>query len=286
MVLYYNKDLFDAAGIPYPTEDWDFATFRETARKLTKKGQYGFSLVNWMPGWVMFLWNNGGDVLSPDGRRSQGYLDSAKNVEAFSLLRDMIVKDHSTPSLSEAAGMGVDPFANGQAAMTVSGHWALVGYKNAPMKNGKPAIDWKRLGVVALPHNVPTSQTVLYMAAYGIPRGAKNPDLAWKYIKMWTSRAVQEDYQTTGIAVCARKDVSGERAGGEAGPSGPEESQEAEFIDIVPTGRPPAGSWVEGYEIVEKVGTSAMQSILNGADIQATLTAAAKRIDREFAKSK
>jgi ABC-type glycerol-3-phosphate transport system substrate-binding protein len=234
----------------------------------------------------MFLWNNGGDVLSPDGRKAQGHFDSTKNVETYTYLRDLMLKHKVAPSLSETAALGVDLFANGQAAMTVSGHWAMVGYKNAPKKDGKAAINWERLGVVALPHNVPASQTVLYMSAYGIPRGAKNPELAWKYIKMWTSRKLQQEYQTTGIAVCARKDVSLERAGRVEGRGSPEQQLERQFLPIIPTGRPPYGSWIEGYEIVEKIGTSAMQSILNGADVQTTLTAAAKRIEKEFAKSK
>lgn len=281
MVMYYNKDLFDAAGVPYPKDDWTFADFLETSKRLTKKDQYGFAFSNWMPGWVMFLWNNGGDVLSPDGRKAEGYFDSNENVETVSFIRDLITKHRVAPSLSETAAMGVDPFANGQAAMTVSGHWAMVGFKSA--KN----IRWDRLGVVCMPHNVPTSQTVLYMSAYGIPKGAKNADLAWKYIEMWTSQALQREYQTTGIAVCARKDVSEERAGlGLVTEATPEQILERQFLPIVPTGRPPYGSRIEGYEIVEKVGTSAMQSVLNGADVQATLTEAAKRIDREFAKSK
>ncbi len=287
MVMYYNKDLFDAAGVPYPKDSWSFDDFLQTAQKLTKKGQYGFAFGNWMPGWVMWLWNNGGDVLSEDGQRASGFFDSEANQQTFTYIRDLINKHKVSPSLSEAASMGVDLFANGQAAMTVSGHWALVGYKNAPKKDGKPAINWERLGVVRMPHNTPDSKTVLYMSAYAIPRGAKNPELAWKYIKMWTSRALQTEYQSTGIAVCARKDVSQERAGLFSDTSGVavrEHEIEASFLPIIPTGRPPLGSRIEGYEIVEKVGTSAMQSILNGADVKTTLSQAAKRIDQEFAK--
>ncbi len=291
MVVYYNKDLFDAAGVAYPKDDWTFNDFLKTAQALTKKGQYGFAFGNWMPGWLMWLWNNGGDVLSADGTKAEGAFDSAENVETYSFIRDLIIKHKVSPSLSETASMGVDLFANGQAAMAVSGHWALVGYKNAPKKNGKPAINWERLGVVRMPHNTPESHTVLYMSAYGIPRGAKNPDLAWKYVKMWTSRALQTEYQTSGIAVCARKDVSRERAGFSNSDSrfskeDPkiENRLEADFLPIIPTGRPPYGSRIEGYEIVEKMGTSAMQTILNGADVQQTLTIAAKRIDKEFAK--
>lgn len=278
MVLYYNKDLFDAAGVAYPDASWDFGRFLEVAQKLTIPGkQHGFSFANWMPGWIMWLWNNGGDVLSPDGKRSAGVFDSDANVETIGFLRDLIKKYKVAPSLSEAASMGVDLFANGDAAMTISGHWALVGYKNAPKDSqGKPKINWERLGVVALPHNTPQSHTVMYEAGFAIPKGCKNPDLAWKLVKMWTSREMQSKYNASGIAVCARKDVSQERA---------KEDLEAQFLPIIPTARPPWGSKVEGYEVVERIGKNMMDSVLNtDIDIRTALRRAAERIDREFAK--
>lgn len=285
MVMYYNKDLFDDLGVAYPKPGWNFDDFLRTAQQLTVRQnnrtlQYGFVFTNWMPGWVMWLWNNGGDVLSPDGRAS-GTMDSPANIETFTFLRDLATKHGVAPTLSEAASMGVDLFANGQAAMTVSGHWALVGYKSAKQ------INWERLGVIEFPHNTPQSHTVLYMSAYGIPRAAKNADLAWKYIKMWTSQELQREYQSTGIAVCARIDISQERAGlEESKPATPEQVIERAFLPIIPTGRPPYGSRIEGYEIVEKHGASAMQSILNGSDVATTLRSTAERIDAEFAKSR
>jgi multiple sugar transport system substrate-binding protein len=279
MVMYYNKDLFDKAGVPYPTSDWDFARFQATAKKLTDttRGTYGFVFANWMPGWIMWLWNNGGDVLSPDGKRAIGFLDSDANVKAIEYLRDLINVHKVAPTLSEAASVGVDLFANGQAAMTVSGHWAMVGYKNAPKDSqGRPKIDWKRLGVVALPHNTPESHTVMYEAGFAMPKGCKNPELAWKLIKMWTGRELQSKYNASGIAICARKDVSAERAA---------DPLEAQFMPIVQTARPPWGSRVQGYEAVEQIGKVMMDSILKGnAEVRTALRNAAIKIDREFGK--
>jgi multiple sugar transport system substrate-binding protein len=279
MVMYYNKQLFDQAGVPYPRPGWTFDDFLQTAVALTKpeRKQYGFAFANWMPGWVMWLWNNGGSVLDPEGRRATGYLDSEKNVETVSFLRDLMVKHRVSPDLSAVAAQGVDPFANGEAAMTISGHWAIIGYKNAPKgKDGKPKIDWQRLGVVELPTNLPQSQTVMYSAGYGITRRSRQKELAWKFIKMWTGYELQRKYNSSGIAVCARKDVSQERA---------TDPVEREFLRIVPTARPPKGSEVEGYEIVEKYGKSAIDATLNGGkDVRTALKDAATRIDMEFRK--
>ncbi|MFY9234458.1 MAG: extracellular solute-binding protein, partial [Fimbriimonadaceae bacterium] len=65
MVVYYNRKLFDEAGVPYPRDNWTYDDFIEKAKKLTipEKQQWGFKFDNWMPGWIVWLWNTGGDVL-------------------------------------------------------------------------------------------------------------------------------------------------------------------------------------------------------------------------------
>ena len=285
MVVYYNKRMFDRAGIPYPKPGWNFEQFLETARKLTIAGdnpgdppkQSGFVFSNWMPGWVMWLWNNGGDVLSPDGRHAEGVFDSPQNVQTIQFLSDLVNKYRVAPSLSAAAALGVDPFANGQAAMTVSGHWSMVGYASAPKDaNGKPKIAWDDLGVVELPHNTPQPHTVEYESGYAIGKNCRQKQLAWKFIKYMTSYRVQILYNQSGIAVDGRKDVARERS---------KNPLEAEFLPIIPSSRPPWGSKVVGYDFVEHEGGSMIDSILqNGEPVQAALTKAAKAIDFEFSK--
>ena len=80
----------------------------------------------------------------------------------------------------------------------------------------------------------------------------------------------------SGIAVCARKDVAQERGA---------DRLEAQFLPIIADARPPHGALVEGYEIVEKVGKNALDSILNNdVPVRVALKKAAERIDQEFAK--
>ncbi|HTQ10917.1 MAG TPA: sugar ABC transporter substrate-binding protein [Fimbriimonadaceae bacterium] len=283
MVVYYNKKLFDKAHVPYPTSNWNFEQFRETARRLTipspdsAKQQFGFAFTNWVPGWIMWIWNNGGDNLSPDGSKAVGYMDSPKTVAAVAFLEQM-VKEGLAPSISQSAALGVDPFANGQAAMAISGHWSMIGYDAAPKgPDGKPKITWSDLGVVALPHNTPTSQTVMYEAGYGIGAHCKHRDIAWKFIRYMTSRTVQSIYQQSGIAVCARKDVADERA--------KSSTLESEFIPIIASARPPYGSRVEGYNFVEDQMQKAMDSIIqDNRDPRAALHRAALAVEREWQK--
>ncbi len=290
VVVYYNKRLFERAGVPFPKAGWNFDEFLQTAKKLTVRGPgastadppdiAGFSFTNWMAGWVMWLWNNAGDVVSPDGKHASGYLDSPKNVETVAFLRDLVQKYRISPSISQTAAMGVDPFANGQAAMAVSGHWSMIGYANAPKDAaGKPKITWDDLGVVEMPHQTSRPNTVMYESGYAIGKNCKHKELAWEFIKYMTSYRVQKLYQDSGIAVCGRIDVAEQRA------RNPKVPVEAQFIPIIPSCRPPYGSRIEGYEVVEQMGQNAMDSMLqNGEDVQVALSKAAKRVDREFAK--
>lgn len=276
MVLYYNKRLFDRAGVPYPQDGWTFDDFLRTAQALTdqSQGQYGFKFDNWMPGWIMWLWNNGGDVLSPDGTRAVGYLDSDQNVETVTFLRDMILKHRVAPSLSRMAALGVDLFRNGKAAMEISGHWRLIDYQTPLNVDGAVTID--DVGVVSLPTNIGQSVTVMYEAGFAIGRNCPNPEKAWRFVKYMTSRPVQEVYNATGIAISGRIDVAKARE---------DHPLSRRFNEIVPSARPPWGSIVEGYNPVESMGQSMMDSVLQqGVDVREALRKMANDIEREFAK--
>lgn len=270
MVVYYNKALFDDAGVLYPKPGWNRQEFLETAKRLTRNGRYGFVLTSWMPGWIMWLWNAGGDVVRQEGASVEVILDSPQNIETIRFLSDLVLKHKVAPSLSATAAQGVDPFANGQAAMQISGHWSLVSLA------ASDKIDIGRLGIAPMPTEIGSSQTVMYEAGFAIGRYCKNPEAAWKFIKFMTSRSVQARYNATGIAVCARKDVSLERA---------KDPLERAFVKIVPSARGPWGAKVEGYDLIEDIGQKMMDSILkNGVDPSVAVPNAAAEMRRELAR--
>jgi len=273
LVLYYNKKLFDAAHVPYPSGHWTFEQFLETAKKLTIRDsngnvkQYGFNLTNWMPGWIVWIWNSGGDVLNADGTAAHGVLDSDKTVQAVTFLRDMVLKYRVAPNLSQTEATGVDPFGNGTTAMEISGHWELPGFRTAPR------LKQEDVGVTELPTTLPDSKTVMYEVAFAIPKGAKHPLESWKLIKYFAGALYQRAYQETGIAVCARKDVATERA---------KDPREQTFLSIVPSARGPWGAKVVGYDFVEQEGKKMMERVLSGTDPRQSLRQMADRIDSYF----
>ena len=72
--VWYNKDMFDEAGIPYPTADWTWDDFREDCKKLTKAdgSQYGLAMKpgSDQEGWYGTIYAYGGYVISDDMKKS------------------------------------------------------------------------------------------------------------------------------------------------------------------------------------------------------------------------
>ncbi|MFH0953309.1 MAG: extracellular solute-binding protein [Verrucomicrobiota bacterium] len=75
-VVLYRKDLFDAAGVPYPTNHWTWADFLDTCKRIADpgRGTYGLALSrslheSWY--WINFLWSAGGEVLAYDAPKDE-----------------------------------------------------------------------------------------------------------------------------------------------------------------------------------------------------------------------
>ncbi|MBU0616392.1 MAG: sugar ABC transporter substrate-binding protein [Planctomycetes bacterium] len=275
MVMYYNKKLFDEAGVPYPQPGWNWDDFLETAKRLTvfpegarSPTQYGMFFENVMPFWVLWLWTNGGDVLSPDGKRASGYFDGPRSVEAIEFLVDLMTTHRVVPHPRESAAAGVDLFRSGQAAMDLKGHWKMIDY-------GADAMDF---GVVGLPTNGVERVTVVYASGLSITSKAKHPELAWEYIKHMTSTHVQVRRVASGLAISGNKEAAARFAGTPV---------EDAFLAEVQYARPPWGSMVERYPFIEELGREMMEDILYSDGellVEEALRQTAKLIDAALAE--
>jgi multiple sugar transport system substrate-binding protein len=138
--LLYNTDLFDEAGLEYPTEDWTWDDFRTAAKRLTKPAdaQYGYAYsvsgseeTTWQ--FWPHLWQNGGEILSEDGKEAT--FDSDAGVEALTFLRDMAITDRSV-YLDQTDTKFGDLFKSGKIGMITSGPWQLNDLRIAKTKYG------------------------------------------------------------------------------------------------------------------------------------------------------
>ncbi|MEU7892636.1 ABC transporter substrate-binding protein [Nonomuraea sp. NPDC049152] len=139
MVLYYNKKAFDEAGLKYPDASWTWTDFRAAAQKLTvregdKVTRYGFAAGDWWPWWMTFMKQNGGEIIDASGKP---VVNSPANVEALTFYNDLVYVDKVAPSPTDYANLGKDIgpdplFAQGKAAMQLTGFWNIGALKAVP----------------------------------------------------------------------------------------------------------------------------------------------------------
>jgi multiple sugar transport system substrate-binding protein len=186
LILYYNKDMFDQAGVAYPTADWTWTEFLDAAQKLTIRDgdtvtQYGFAAGGWWPWWMSFIYQNGGAILDDSG---QPVVNSPEVVEAIQFYNDLVYVHKVAPSPEDYANLGTnspDPlFAQGKVAMSMTGFWGISGLADV-------TFNWD---IAPLFQNEQPA-TVLFGSGLAISKDSEHPEAAWKLIEWLTSEEGQ-----------------------------------------------------------------------------------------------
>ncbi len=175
-VLFYNKTLFDEAGVDYPTNDMTWEQYKELAIKMTNNGnsKYGCHYHTWLSAIVNFSVDDGINTLL-DGEYSDlaYFYDLALSLEDAGACR--------TYTELTAAGLHYSgAFQTGDTAMMPMGYWYVATLINN-IKNGLCDFEW---GITALPHKEDVAAGTSFGNLTGIMINAKssNKDLAWEYV--------------------------------------------------------------------------------------------------------
>ena len=195
LALFYNKDMFTAAGVSPPTKDWTWSDLTSAAKKLTKPGQWGLITNPDAARWAPFVYQNGGNVLNSDNTKS-ALLDPA-TVEATKYY--LSFKQGGTGTYSGALGAGIgwpgDAFAKGKAAMVMEGGWLI------PFMKDYPAIKWD---AVELPQGKSGRGNLVFTVGYSISAKTKNPDASWVLLNYLTGLDNQKTVLHSGFALPTR----------------------------------------------------------------------------------
>lgn len=198
-ILYYNKDLFDAASVPVPsaTEPLSWEQFKEIAAKLSKPdaGQYGFVIQPSFGSFIHWLWSGGGDYMNAD--ETTCTLDSADSLAALEFVTGLI-KDKSAAPITDLANaqFASEAFYSGKIAMVHNGPWNFVNVR----RNAK--FNWD---VTPMPKGKAGSLTTVAGSGFGISNTTKTPDESWKALKTITSQASLEKTAKAGRGYPGRK---------------------------------------------------------------------------------
>ncbi len=195
-VLFYNKDMFDKAGIAYPNKNWTWDDFRKAAKKLTivkdgKVQQYGFWFFGRYTNVESWIFANNGNLID---QATHTYKPDANAIEAMKFLCELVTKEKVAPAKKEMGAYRYqDVFPQGVAAMWVDGSWfidnnrIIIGDKfkwdiaevpTGPHGDGKTVYGWPDF--VALSPNSP------------------NAAMAWKFAKFVAGQGVSLDMYMAG----------------------------------------------------------------------------------------
>jgi multiple sugar transport system substrate-binding protein len=201
--LYYNKPMFDAAGIPYPDDTWNWDKLVEVGKQLTvdadgngQPEQWGFytestDMENY---WSELVWQNGGEIISED--RTQTLLGSDESVGGLQFLQDLIYthKVMPTPDLFVEVG---DAFEQGQAAMESNGSWLVPTHTAA-------GIDF---GIAPLPAGPAGQATSINPTGAVVSASTDNPEAAWAFVKWLVGPEAQAQLMQSKAALPVDKSV-------------------------------------------------------------------------------
>ncbi|MGL1894475.1 MAG: sugar ABC transporter substrate-binding protein [Spirochaetaceae bacterium] len=186
--MYYNKDLFDRAGLPYPSADvpMTWKEYRETAKKLTMgegvDKTYGALHLKWPMFWYMSAiqkLGGGEQFYNADGTSN---IEDPAFIEAITMFNNMQAVDKSVPSYADVTAQKLNSpsFLSGKYGMYVHGTWVFDWLKNP---EDYPR-DWK-VGIAPMPvfEGAKTPYSWGVVSGISIGRNSENSDEAFKFIK-------------------------------------------------------------------------------------------------------
>ena len=182
-LIYFNKDMFDAAGLDYPQPGWSWDDFLDTAKALTiREGeettQWGFVEIS--PNPSAFIESRGNLLYDMTSDPPTADIDNAQTAEMMRRYTDLYLTHEVAPYFpepeEEGSGLGIPEgylvVEQGQAAMWPEASGTFP-YRNQQMN----------IGVVPFPADAPdVANNLLFPGGLSISVGTANPEAAWRWV--------------------------------------------------------------------------------------------------------
>ena len=202
-LLYYNKELFAAAGLDPEAPPTNYDELLEAARAITALGDetYGFYLAGNCAGCnaygtLPWVWANDGDILDESG--TSATLDDPAVAETFDFYQQLWDEGLIPPSAKDDNGATwVTAFQSNKIGMVSLGSFGI----------GLFGADGPDFGVTPIPGADGGSAAFVGGDVVGIPVGAANAGTAWDFIEWSMSDEVQTDIVAKAGSLVVRSDL-------------------------------------------------------------------------------
>jgi multiple sugar transport system substrate-binding protein len=206
LVVYYNEDLFDAAGVPYPADDWDWAAFVETARALTRDlngdgavDQYGLGVEPSLYRLSPFVWQNDAPLVDNVQQPSRLTLTRPPSLQALQWFVDLRQVHGVAPGRVEETSQDSESrFIAGTTAMFLNSRRGTPTYRQ---------IDSFSWDVAPLPRQKQAAG-ILHSDAYCLSATTAEIEAAWTFIEYANSPEGQTVIARSGRTVPSLKAVA------------------------------------------------------------------------------
>lgn len=261
LALYYNKDIFNAAGIARPPKTW--LEVMEIVKRTTKFNpveqnqidQHGITMgagknVNRASDILsVLMMQNGVDILDNEGIPS--FSENADAVRALQFFTDFANPNKDIYTWNQRSDYSLDAFSEGEAAMMIN-----YSYHMATIKGKNPRLN---LGIAPLPQtetgnsdNPPKTYAGYWLL--GVSKQTTNPDVAWRFVKYMISTPQARQYLEKSGYPPARRDLISEL-------------QSDARIGVFAGQALYASSWPQvDNRLVDKLFTEAIDQVVSGQD--------------------
>ncbi|MBT9131470.1 MAG: putative ABC transporter substrate-binding protein YesO [candidate division WS2 bacterium] len=247
MVFFYNKKMFDEAGVSYPTDNWRWEDVLEAAKKLTKKdpstGRHiQFGIDSWIQEPFFIFWQNGGSIFNQEGTKC--IINSPQNKEALQFFYDLQFKYHVSPTsldrtgIQASSGWAGNLFEGGKAAMIICGRWMLMSFR----RNKELEFD-----IAPLPY-FKERATIIASKTYSIPKSSKHIKEALKFLRFRLNKENQLIVARTGDGIPSLRSVANSKEF-LFNPDFPNETRNYLFLEEMKYARPmEVSKYISGFD--------------------------------------
>lgn len=193
-VLYYNKDIFDKAGIAYPTNDITWSQYEELAKKLASGDGTNRVYGTYDQAWrstvqLPAILDGKNTMIQNDYSFLKPYYEMALRMQ-----KDKTMMDYGSLKTGSIHYSGV--FENNQTAMLPMGTW-FIGTLMADQAKGTSKVNW---GIVKYPHadGVKPGTTIATITSLAINAASSKKEAAWDFLKFYTGAEGAEVIAKTG----------------------------------------------------------------------------------------
>jgi multiple sugar transport system substrate-binding protein len=195
MIIHYNTQMFEDAGLEPPAADWTWEDFLETALTLTS-GQggdkvFGFAIPFFNFGLAPWFHTNSTSTLTDDW--SDSNLDDPKVLESVKFIHSLVNEHGVSPDAEGTAPFEL--FSAGRAAMTGGGRWPFAGYI---------ANDFRTVDITPWPRNT-AGTTVFGSGGWAISKSTRSYDLAVELLKDLNDLETEQGLVRVGTSLPSRQ---------------------------------------------------------------------------------